>query len=76
MYWYNNKGFSGEFKEFGISVNALWPRTTIATAAVKYHVGGDVVIQKSRTTDIIADSAYIILCTKPGEVTGKFLVVS
>jgi len=44
--------------EYGIGVNSLWPRTTIATAAVQYELGGDAMMSTSRTEEIQADSAY------------------
>ena len=58
-------GWSGEFRQYGISVNALWPRTAIATAAVQNHLGGDESIRRSRTVDILSDTAHMILTTKP-----------
>lgn len=66
-------GMAGEFREQGIAVNALWPRTTIATAAV-HMLGGDELMMHSRKPEIMADAAYVIL-TKPGrEFTGNFCV--
>ncbi|MBL8574285.1 MAG: NAD(P)-dependent oxidoreductase, partial [Hyphomicrobiaceae bacterium] len=53
-------GLAGEFRAQGIAVNALWPRTTIATSAIKYVVGGDALMQASRTPDIMADAAHAI----------------
>jgi citronellol/citronellal dehydrogenase len=60
-------GWSKEFKKYKIAANSLWPRTTIATAAVKNLLGGEALIKMSRTTDIIADAAYFIL-SKPSDV--------
>ena len=57
-------GMAEEFKAEGVAVNALWPRTAIATAAVKNLLGGDDSVKKSRNCDIMADSAYIILTSK------------
>ena len=54
-------GMAEEFKEKGIAVNALWPRTAIATAAVKNILGGDELVKVSRTPEIMADAAYVIL---------------
>ena len=51
-------GLAGELREQGIAVNALWPRTTIATAAIKNLLGGDAVMRMSRTPEIMADAAY------------------
>jgi citronellol/citronellal dehydrogenase len=53
--------FAAEFRERGIAANALWPRTTIATAAVQNLLGGDAMIKSSRSPDIVADAAYFIL---------------
>lgn len=66
-------GMAGEFREQGIAVNALWPRTTIATAAVNM-LGGDELIMHSRKPDIMADAAYIILNRPSNEFTGFFCV--
>lgn len=66
-------GMAGEFREQGIAVNALWPRTTIATAAVNM-LGGDELIMHSRKPDIMADAAYIILNRPSKEFTGFFCV--
>ena len=67
-------GWAGEFKKYGISVNALWPRTAIATAAVKNHLGGEESIRRSRKPQILADCARLILETKSGEITGNFFI--
>jgi len=66
-------GMAGEFLEQGIAVNALWPRTTIATAAVNM-LGGDELMMHSRKPDIMADAAYVILCRPSREFTGNFCV--
>lgn len=66
-------GMAGEFREQGIAVNALWPRTTIATAAVEM-LGGDELIMHSRKPDIMADAAYVILNKPSKEFTGHFCV--
>lgn len=68
-------GMSQEFKDDGIAVNALWPRTAIATAAVKNLLGGSETIKRSRTDEILADSAYIILTSDAKKNTGNFYVV-
>ena len=57
-------GMAGEFREQGIAVNALWPRTTIATAAVQNLLGGDKLSRRSRKPEIMGDAAHVIL-TKP-----------
>jgi citronellol/citronellal dehydrogenase len=67
-------GLSEELKKYKIGVNALWPKTTIATAAVQNLLGGDFLIQKSRIPKIVADAAYYIL-RKPSSVcTGNFFI--
>ena len=53
-------GLAGELRSKGIAVNALWPRTTIATAAVNNLLGGDALMRASRTPEILADAAYRI----------------
>lgn len=65
-------GLSAELRPYPISVNALWPQTTIATAAVQNLLGGDAMMQKSRWPAIVADAASVILSKKPGEATGQF----
>lgn len=67
-------GLSGELKKDRIAVNALWPQTTIATAAVQNLLGGDALIQMSRTPDIVADAAYEILGRSSAECTGNFFI--
>ena len=57
-------GLSGELKKYKIAANTLWPKTTIATAAVRNLLGGETLINMSRTPEIIADAAYYIL-SKP-----------
>jgi citronellol/citronellal dehydrogenase len=66
-------GMAGEFREQGIAVNALWPRTTIATAAVNM-LGGDELMMHSRKPEIMADAAYVILTKPSREFTGHFCV--
>ena len=67
-------GMAEEFREAGIAVNALWPRTMIATAAVRNLLGGEEAIRRCRKPEIVADAAHAIL-TKPGrEFTGLFLI--
>ena len=67
-------GFAGEFKRYGIGVNALWPRTTIATAAVGNLLGGKAMIQASRKPDILADAAHAMLTKNSNEFTGNFII--
>jgi len=67
-------GLAGELREPGIAVNALWPRTTIATAAVKNLLGGDALMRRSRTPEILADAAYLIFNKPARSFTGRFLI--
>ena len=67
-------GMAEEFKEKGIAVNALWPRTAIATAAVKNILGGDELVKVSRTPEIMADAAYVILTKDSRDFTGNFCI--
>ena len=67
-------GMSEEFRSAGIAFNALWPRTAIATAAVGNIIGGDPIIQRSRTVEIMADAAHVILTRNSREFSGKFCV--
>ena len=67
-------GMSGEFKKDGIAVNALWPRTTIATAAIQNLLGGDAAMRGSRKPSIMGDAAYAIFSKPSDEVTGKFFI--
>jgi citronellol/citronellal dehydrogenase len=66
-------GMAGEFREKGIAVNALWPRTTIATAAVNM-LGGDDLMMHSRKPEIMADAAHAILTKPSREFTGNFCI--
>ncbi|MBY0612926.1 MAG: NAD(P)-dependent oxidoreductase [Beijerinckiaceae bacterium] len=67
-------GLAGELRPKGIAVNALWPRTTIATAAVKNLLGGDALMNASRTPEILADAAHMIFEKPAREFTGQFLI--
>jgi citronellol/citronellal dehydrogenase len=67
-------GLAGELAERGIAVNALWPRTTIATAAVRNLLGGDRMMQASRTPEIIADAAHLIFRKPSRSFSGNFLI--
>ena len=67
-------GLAGELREKGIAVNALWPRATIATAAIKNLLGGERVMRMSRTTEIMADAAYAIFHKPAKSFTGRFLI--
>jgi len=67
-------GMAEEFRADGIAVNALWPKTTIATAAVQNLLGGDALVKRSRTAEIVADAAHAVLTRSSGECTGNFFV--
>jgi citronellol/citronellal dehydrogenase len=67
-------GLAGELRERGIAVNALWPRTTIATSAVKNLLGGDRIVQASRTPEILSDAAHAIFLKPARGFTGQFLI--
>jgi citronellol/citronellal dehydrogenase len=67
-------GLSGELKNAGVAVNALWPRTTIATAAVGNLLGGDAMMRASRTPEIMGDAAYAIFTRPSREFTGQFCI--
>jgi citronellol/citronellal dehydrogenase len=62
-----------EFRKDGIAANALWPRTTIATAAV-HMLGGDAMMKQSRKPEIMADAAHAILTKPSREFTGQFCI--
>ncbi|GAB2765569.1 NAD(P)-dependent oxidoreductase [Rhabdobacter roseus] len=67
-------GMAGEFKKYGVAFNALWPRTAIATAAVKNLLGGEESVRRCRTPEIMADAAYHILTRPSRDCTGNFFV--
>jgi citronellol/citronellal dehydrogenase len=67
-------GLSEELKPNHIGVNAIWPRTTIATAAVQNLLGGDALMRQSRWPTVVADAVSIILSKNPKEVTGQFFI--
>jgi citronellol/citronellal dehydrogenase len=67
-------GLAGELRPKGIAVNALWPRTVIATAAVQNLLGGQTVMQRARKPEIVADAAYTIFAKPAREFTGRFLI--
>ncbi len=67
-------GLAGELRAKGIAVNALWPRTTIATSAVRNLLGGDAMVQASRTPDIMADAAHAIFVKPAREFSGRFAI--
>jgi citronellol/citronellal dehydrogenase len=67
-------GLAEEMKQHRIGVNALWPKTTIATAAIQNVVGGDMLMQRSRKPDIVADAAFYILQQPSTGCTGNFFI--
>lgn len=66
-------GMAEEFKDAGIAVNCLWPRTGISTAAIEY-IGGKEALTACRTPAIMADAAEVILTRPSTEVTGRFFI--
>ena len=68
------QGLAAELKPFGIASNALWPRTTIATAAVQNLLGGDALINMSRTPEIVADAAFSIISKPAATCTGNAFI--
>jgi citronellol/citronellal dehydrogenase len=67
-------GLSGELRAKGIAVNALWPRTTIATAAINNLLGGVQLMRASRKPDIMGDAAHAIFTSPSRETTGQFFI--
>jgi len=66
--------WAGEYKKDNIASNALWPKTTIDTAAVRNLLGGEALAKMSRTVDILADAAYYILSKQNLEYTGNTFI--
>lgn len=66
-------GMAEEFKSSGIGVNALWPKTIIATAAIDL-IMGELSNSYARSVDIMADAAYEILCQDPRKCSGNFFI--
>ena len=67
-------GWAAEFKEQGIAANSLWPVTTIATAAVKNLLGGEMLINRSRKPEILADCVAWIVQQSSKECTGNLFL--
>jgi citronellol/citronellal dehydrogenase len=67
-------GLAGELRDKGIAVNALWPRTSIATAAIKNLLGGEERMRRSRKPEIMGDASYEIFTTPSRALTGRFLI--
>ncbi|MFN3865882.1 MAG: SDR family oxidoreductase [Demequina sp.] len=68
-------GLAEGFRDHGIAANTLWPRTTIATAAVQNLLGGEKLMRASRTPQIYADAAYEVITADSRELTGRSLIV-
>jgi len=67
-------GLAGELRPKGIAVNALWPRTTIATSAIRNLLGGEAMVEASRTPEIMADAAYAVFSKPARSFSGQFLI--
>jgi citronellol/citronellal dehydrogenase len=67
-------GLAEELKPDRIAVNALWPRSTIATAAIRNVLGGEAVVRMSRTPEIVADAAHLVFQQPAPSFTGNFLI--
>jgi len=67
-------GMAAEFRKQGVAFNALWPKTAIATAAVRNLLGGEQSIQRCRKPEIMADAAYSVLSRESRECTGNFFI--
>ena len=67
-------GMAEEFRADGIAVNALWPRTAIATSAVKNLLGGDAAVRGSRKPEIMGDAAHAMLIRNSKEYTANFVI--
>jgi citronellol/citronellal dehydrogenase len=67
-------GLAGELRGKGVAVNALWPRTVIATAAVQNLLGGDTMMRQARKPEIMAEAAHAIFSRPAREFTGRFVI--
>lgn len=67
-------GMSEEFKKYGISVNSLWPKTMIATAAIEFELGSRDAFKRARTPAIMADAAHAILSSEGRSISGRLLI--
>ena len=67
-------GLAEELKDFGVAANSLWPRTTIATAAVRNLLGGAQGLARTRTVDIMSDAAHAVLTRDSRTCTGNFFI--
>jgi citronellol/citronellal dehydrogenase len=67
-------GFAAEFSDLGVAANSLWPRTTIATAAIRNRPGGEAAVKRARTPEIMADAAHSIVTRDCRTCTGNFFI--
>jgi citronellol/citronellal dehydrogenase len=67
-------GLAAEWAQKGVAVNALWPRTVIATAAVQNLLGGDTTMARARSPEIVSDAAHVILTRDSRQHTGQFFI--
>ncbi|OTG66793.1 SDR family oxidoreductase [Acinetobacter silvestris] len=67
-------GMSQEFEHYKISVNSLWPKTIIATAAIEFSLGGRELLSRARKPSIMADAAYSILTSEKRKISGRLLI--
>lgn len=67
-------GWAAELKQYNIAANALWPKTTIDTAAVRNLLGGEALAKMSRTPEILADAAYYIFTKPASQCTGNCFI--
>ena len=66
-------GMAEEFRDYGIAVNALWPRTVIDTAALRM-LGGIIKPENCRHPEIVADAAHAVVTRNSREFTGQFVI--
>ncbi len=67
-------GWAAELKQYNIASNALWPKTTIDTAAVRNLLGGEALAKMSRTPEILADAVYYIFSKPSAQCTGNCFI--
>ncbi len=67
-------GLSEELKKYKVAANTLWPKTTIATAAVQNLLGGEILMKMSRIPEILSDAALLILEKNAATCTGNFFI--
>lgn len=67
-------GMADEFRSDGIAFNGLWPRTTIATSAIRFALGGDEAVRRSRLPAIMADAAHALFLRDARTATGRLWI--